>query len=654
MREVELVSMKVENFKGIKHLEAKFGSITKVSGANGTGKTSLYEAYMWCLFQKRADGSTIDVQPLDAQGQVIHHIDTMVEVVLSIDGEELVIKRIQKEDWVKPRGQQESILKGRKQELYINQEPCNVSEISRLDAICKREDWYMLSTIKAFMSMKMEDRRAKLQSIAKIQSDEEIAAGYPHVLEALKSGKTADGLLKQMRNEISKLKQDLDEIPIRIDQLEKQRVNYDFEALEKEAEALKEKIASANATLSATVSTADIDRAAKFKAELDAVNKDLLDIEREIDQARQKRLAEFDEKISKSNAAIAGYRTSIREIDERIERNQKLLEQKKQQFEQKKTEWMKENECQYIDTVDAVCPTCKRPLPEDEVVAAREQAIQAFNKRHNELLDSLQKDAENINADIKGLETSISNDREERGKLDQKRRSEESIMTAADTAKKNVPSRELALAAKNEYQNLLLNKQEIEKSIRIASALTATDIEKEAKKQSIIAQRNADEAALKELHMKLGQRHTNENIDKQEANLENEKKTISQKIAELENIEFEISEFKKRKITIVEDAVSSFFKIVRWKMYAPNISNDGEKELCDAIVDGRPYFEQNLAMQMNGGIDIINGISSALGVRLPLFIDQKESVTNLIETETQLITLEVSPGSELTISIIKN
>ena len=89
-------------------------------------------------------------------------------------------------------------------------------------------------------------------------------------------------------------------------------------------------------------------------------------------------------------------------------------------------------------------------------------------------------------------------------------------------------------------------------------------------------------------------------------------------------------------------------------MYAPNISNDGEKELCDAIVDGRPYFEQNLAMQMNGGIDIINGISSALGVRLPLFIDQKESVTNLIETETQLITLEVSPGSELTISIIKN
>ena len=57
---------------------------------------------------------------------------------------------------------------------------------------------------------------------------------------------------------------------------------------------------------------------------------------------------------------------------------------------------------------------------------------------------------------------------------------------------------------------------------------------------------------------------------------------------------------------------------------------------------------------MNAGIDIINGISSALGVRLPLFIDQKESVTDLIETETQLITLEVTAGSKLNISIIKN
>lgn len=646
--------MKVENFKGIKHLETKFGTITQVSGANGTGKTSLYEAYLWCLFTKRADGSTIDVQPLDEQGQVIHHLETSVEMTLSVDSEELVVKRVLYEDWGKPRGSQEEVLRGRKQELYFNGVPCSVNDTSRLDAVCKREDWYMLSTIKAFMSMKMEDRRAKLQSIAKIMTDEEIAADYPHVLDELRKGKPVCDYLKQVKAEIAKLKSNLDEIPIRIDQLEKQRVDYDFEALEKEAESLKEKIASANSTLSATVSTADIDRAAKFKEELDAVNKDLLDIEREIDQARAKRIAEFDEKISKCNAAITGYRTSIAEIDTRIERNEKLLASKKQEFERKQSEWMKENAIQYVDSVEDICPTCKRPLPVEEVAAAREQAIQAFNKRHNELLDSLYSDALRISGDIKELEASISKDREDRGHYDQKKRSEESIATSADTAKKNVPDRQLALDAKTEYQKLLMQKQDIEKRIRTASAPTASEQEKEAKKQAIIQQRNTDEDALRQVHMKLGQKDTNANIDKQKASLEDEKKRISQTIAELENIEFEIWEFKKRKIMIVEDAVSSFFKIVRWRMYAPNISNDGEKELCEAIVDGRPYFEQNLAMQMNGGIDIINGISTALGVRLPLFIDQKESVTNLLETESQLITLEVKPGSQLTISIIKN
>ena len=188
----------------------------------------------------------------------------------------------------------------------------------------------------------------------------------------------------------------------------------------------------------------------------------------------------------------------------------------------------------------------------------------------------------------------------------------------------------------------------------MALAPTATDTEREEKRKNLVAQRDEYQARQKDVHLKLGQRETNKNIDKQKSALEEEKKALSKKTAELEMVQDEIWDFKKRKITIVEEAVSSFFKIVRWRMFEQNLTNDGEKELCEAIIDGKPYGTQNLAMQMNAGIDIINGISSALGVRLPLFIDQKESVTDLIETETQLITLEVTAGSKLNISIIKN
>lgn len=654
MKEVVLVAMKMANFKGVSNLEVSFGTITNVSGANGTGKTTLYDAYMWCLFGKGADGSSIDVQPLDASGKVIHRIETSVEVTLSVDGEEVIVKRCLNENWVKPRGQQEEVLKGRTTEFWWNGSPIPLSDSSKIDAICKSEDWLMLSTITAFMRMKTEDRRAKLQSIAKIQTDEEIAAGYPHVLTALHSGKTVGEYQRQVKSELERVKDKAKEIPTRLDQLDKTKVDYDFDALEKEEVELKEKIDDLNASLAATVTQSDVDRAAKFRSELASVGQQLLEIENEIDRARQKRIGEFEEKISKSNAAIAGYSKSIAEIDERIGRNKKLLDEKKAEFNQKQAEWMKENQTQYVDTVEAVCPTCNRPLPEEEVAEARERAIQAFNARHNKLLDDLYADAERINGDIKMLEQSIQQDRQERNRIDIMLKNEKEILKAAETGKKNVPERSLALAAKEEYQKLLTKKGEIERDIRLALAPTATDTEREEKRKNLVAQRDEYQARQKDVHLKLGQRETNKNIDKQKAALEEEKKALSQKTAELEMVQDEIWDFKKRKITIVEEAVSSFFKIVRWRMFEQNLTNDGEKELCEAIIDGKPYGTQNLAMQMNAGIDIINGISSALGVRLPLFIDQKESVTDLIETETQLITLEVTAGSKLNISIIKN
>lgn len=654
MKEVVLVAMKVANFKGITNLEASFGSITKVSGANGTGKTSLYDAYMWCLFGKGADGSQIDVQPLDAAGHVIHRVETSVEIILSVDGEEVIFKRCLNENWVKPRGQQEEVLKGRTTEFWWNGSPIPMSDSSKIDAICKSEDWLMLSTITAFMRMKTEDRRAKLQSIAKIQTDEEIAAGYPHVLTALHSGKTVGEYQRQVKAELERVKDKAKEIPTRLDQLDKTKVDYDFDALEKEEVELKEKIDDLNASLAATVTQSDVDRAAKFRSELASVGQQLLEIENEIDRARQKRIGEFEEKISESNAAIAGYSKSIAEIDERIGRNEKLLDDKKAEFNQKQAEWMKENQTQYVDTVEAVCPTCNRPLPEEEVSDARERAIQAFNARHNKLLDDLYADAERINGDIKMLEQSIQQDRKERSRIDLLLKNEKGILEAAETGKKNVPERSLALSAKEEYQKLLTKKGEIERDIRLALAPTTTDTEREEKRKNLVAQRDEYQARQKDVHLKLGQRETNKNIDKQKSALEEEKKALSQKTAELEMVQDEIWDFKKRKITIVEEAVSSFFKIVRWRMFEQNLTNDGEKELCEAIIDGKPYGTQNLAMQMNAGIDIINGISSALGVRLPLFIDQKESVTDLIETETQLITLEVTAGSKLNISIIKN
>ena len=91
-------------------------------------------------------------------------------------------------------------------------------------------------------------------------------------------------------------------------------------------------------------------------------------------------------------------------------------------------------------------------------------------------------------------------------------------------------------------------------------------------------------------------------------------------------------------------------EFVKWKMYEPNITNAGEKEICQAVIDGKPYEQQNTATMVNAGIDIINGLSVASNVYVPLFVDNKESVSELIETNAQLITLEVVKGAQLSIN----
>ena len=81
------------------------------------------------------------------------------------------------------------------------------------------------------------------------------------------------------------------------------------------------------------------------------------------------------------------------------------------------------------------------------------------------------------------------------------------------------------------------------------------------------------------------------------------------------------------------------FSYVRFKMYEQQI-NGGERETCEALVDGVPYSTNvNTAARVNAGIDVINAISRELNVYAPIFVDNRESVTKLIPTDSQIVNL---------------
>ena len=120
---VRIQKMTLENFKGIKNLEIRFDAHDAVIyGDNATGKTTLFDAFLWLLFGKdSSDRSDFGVKPYAGNGQEIHNLETVVEAELEIDGLKIAtLKHMLKENWVKKNGQSEQVFSGNQHKYWIN------------------------------------------------------------------------------------------------------------------------------------------------------------------------------------------------------------------------------------------------------------------------------------------------------------------------------------------------------------------------------------------------------------------------------------------------------------------------------------------------------------------------------------------------------
>ena len=70
MRTIKLKSLSLVNFKGIRSLNIGFSDAeTLVAGENGTGKTTVFDSFLWLLFGKDSTGrsdSNFNIKTLDS------------------------------------------------------------------------------------------------------------------------------------------------------------------------------------------------------------------------------------------------------------------------------------------------------------------------------------------------------------------------------------------------------------------------------------------------------------------------------------------------------------------------------------------------------------------------------------------------------------
>ena len=58
MKNIKLKQLSINNFKGISKLDINFKDITTISGQNATGKSSIFDAFTWLLFDKNSKGDS--------------------------------------------------------------------------------------------------------------------------------------------------------------------------------------------------------------------------------------------------------------------------------------------------------------------------------------------------------------------------------------------------------------------------------------------------------------------------------------------------------------------------------------------------------------------------------------------------------------------
>lgn len=155
MKQIKLLSMHIQNFKGCKDRVIEFGQTTRITGDNGVGKSTVFDAYLWLLFDKNSKGVTnFAVRPLTESGETINNIEISVEATISVDNDEYKLRKTQKQKWVKKRGTDTREFQGNVNEFDINGYPKSQKEFKEfISGIVNEEVFPLISNPTAFTSL---------------------------------------------------------------------------------------------------------------------------------------------------------------------------------------------------------------------------------------------------------------------------------------------------------------------------------------------------------------------------------------------------------------------------------------------------------------------------------------------------------------------
>ena len=632
MKKIELKKLAIQNFKGCRERTVEFGETTNIFGANASGKTTIMDAFCWLMFNKDSSGSEkFNIRPLDSDGKMIDNVEIMVEAVLKVDGSTITLQKVQKQNWVKKRGYDTLSLSGNVNTYEIDTFPVSEKEFKEKIASIIPEDLFkLLSDPRAFASLPWKKQREILLKFISEIADADVLAKNeaeyaPVAEEVLAAGveKATDKAKKAM----IKLKDRQKELPARIDEASKSLAQVpELSDLELQRNALNEQL---EAVKKQRDDTSEAYKAvAEIQAEIMQTKLDIGGIESRANESLNERRREV--RRLHSELELKGY--DLFQERKRKESELKSLQESLKEKEQLRAslgEKWKAAKAMTMDESMTVCELCGQPLPTDRILKIRAD----FEENKASMIGKILKDGCNVkeeidemNAKVAALESAIEIAKKEWNDNASKTSKAYEDMTSIPTS--------VDISENQEYQALQAKLSNLE------AQLGNMDTGENLKKQLEIRERGIREE-LDAVNRQFAALESNERIHERIEELKADQKDIAQKVADQEQKIYLLEKFSRTKMDMLADGINSKFGIVSFKLFEIQI-NGGMKDTCEMMVDGVPYSSLNSAAKMQAGLDVIAALSKLYDVSVPVWLDNRESVSEIPDVDGQVINLFVS------------
>lgn len=632
---VKLLKVTLRNFKGAKHQTVDFSDLTAIYGMNASGKTRIFDAFTWLLFGKDSeDKKDFNIKTLDENNEPIHKVETSVVGVLSIDGRGMILECIYKEKWIKKRGEEISEFAGHETLYFINEVPHQMKEYQeKVNDILPESIFKQVTNPLYFNSvMKWNERREMLTKMVGDITDSDVIAANPDLkafYDAI-TGKSFEGYKKEIAAKKKLLKEFLQTIPARIDEVSRAiQTEPDYNQLQHEIKTYNEKVAQIDTQL--TSESERFDRANK-----EQVRKQdrIYELEAKVKELQFQDLSKVEEsthelKVKKIrlSSEVSQLKADIASLKDRIENLKAREAELVKENDSHRKDWSEINESSLtFNENEFICPTCKRQFEADDIEAKKAEMQTSFNRSKTVKLEAITNIGKKNAAEIQKI-------REDIDKLTVQIAGYSYSLSIKQKEHDEMVIPEKPEIVQNPQVKILQDEIEITRGLMQPIKINNTDLIAEKKNIGI---------RLDELKKQLNIKEQNESLKVRKRELIEVEKSQNQQIADLEKLEFQCEAFTRAKIDMIEQKVNSMFSIVRFKMFNKLI-NGGTEETCEALINGVPYPDANNAAKIQAGLDIIKTLSRHYDVYAPVFIDNRESVTEIPNMDCQVVSLYVDP-----------